>query len=465
MLAPVENVQERWRLAKANAQATLDRLRAYNEADHPRDEHGRWTDAGGSDSAPSAPAGEKLLLVSEQPNTDKIREWQKQIETRIAELKKQDKEQGLNREGVGELAELRRMDTALAMYQTADKDALAADRVGLNAVYDGDGKLLAAAWSYFDSKSAVANVDTLGALDADARTKALEQLVKRYGKAERIQAYVDVAIESDSIESYEKAGFKKSGEPQGGLQKLIYGTEGQTEAEARSRSEHSQKILGASQAAARLLGYNPNLVDVSYEGSESAFTIGNETGQRYAAGRAFLDTGRITVYPQHVSNASEAVSIMAHEVAHQKYETVLKAIEADRKLVMAEPGPPPDPNHPYWWGQHGGTDAVMAADGTLRPPYDKKYPLYTRFVKHDIDLDKRIKSDGITPYSKAYWEQAKPSVPPEKQVTLHLAQHETIAEMARVLVDTGKLEGHPTWKAYYKDIDKTYGELKKAGVA
>ncbi len=42
-----------WERAKAVAQKLLEK---FNEADHPRDEHGRWTDAGGGDEHPPSPA-------------------------------------------------------------------------------------------------------------------------------------------------------------------------------------------------------------------------------------------------------------------------------------------------------------------------------------------------------------------------------------------------------------------------
>ena len=50
-----EHRQKRWQRAKARAQATLARLRDF-DPNQPRDEHGRWTDGGGSDGGAAAPA-------------------------------------------------------------------------------------------------------------------------------------------------------------------------------------------------------------------------------------------------------------------------------------------------------------------------------------------------------------------------------------------------------------------------
>ena len=46
-------LQQRFRIARARSQRLLTRL--FDESQHPRDEHGKWTDAGGSDAPASAP--------------------------------------------------------------------------------------------------------------------------------------------------------------------------------------------------------------------------------------------------------------------------------------------------------------------------------------------------------------------------------------------------------------------------
>ena len=45
------SVRQRFRIAKARSQRLLDRL--FDESQHPRDDHGRWTDSGGSDDTAS----------------------------------------------------------------------------------------------------------------------------------------------------------------------------------------------------------------------------------------------------------------------------------------------------------------------------------------------------------------------------------------------------------------------------
>lgn len=431
--------------------AVEDNLKkAYDESEHPRDEHGRWTDAGGGDEGaadkPSPSAPEKLLLVSERPSQDKLDRWTKQVRERVDELTASNAGQEPD---TPEMTELNRMNHALTRYGLTAQAELDSDRIGLQTVYDGDGKLLGTALTKYDPATSVARVMSAGGLDKDAKVKALEQLIRRYSdKAERIEAKV-WADQPDDVAIYEQAGFRvqplQPGETAGGLVTMIHGQEGPTAREReqaqRQSAEHSKFILGASQAAAQLLDYDPKMVEVS--SADSTFTVGGESMPRKAAGLAHTSTGKITMFPAQLPDAISAVSVMAHEVAHQKYDAVLRAISAEFGQAIADSKT-----------QGGG---VFAADGTLLPPYDQKYPIYTRFQRHEQNLDKRIKSDGITPYSKAYWEQAKPGT--EKQVSLYAAQHETIAEMARRLNDTGKLEGAAVWKSYYKDIDKTWKEL------
>src|SRR4051812_31348231 len=52
---------QRFKIARARAESTLARLKqslAFDEGQHPRDDHGRWTDGGGSDSGAAKPTGE-----------------------------------------------------------------------------------------------------------------------------------------------------------------------------------------------------------------------------------------------------------------------------------------------------------------------------------------------------------------------------------------------------------------------
>lgn len=399
-------------------------------------------------------------MVNGNPKNSRLNDWHAQLTARQQELA--DKQPHVTLAEDQEHTALYQMDGALQAYEAtpqADRDA---DKGVLYVVTDLDNKLQAAVYTSYEPETGVANVVMSGALDQAARVKALTFAAQHFdGKAERIDASA-WDDDKDAMAGFEAAGFKRVPVQTAGLARYVYGKEGQTTREqareARLSKEHSDKILGASKASARLLGYDPDLVEVSDQ--EHPFKIGDENKQRYAAGLAHLDTGKITIFPKHVYSTDSAVSVMAHEVAHQKYQDVVDAISKETHAIFDDPGPPPNPNAEHRPQQLGGKDAVTAPDGKPYPPYDEKYPIYTRFQKYDDQSEKMIKDDGITEYSKAYWEHAAPGMP--KQISLLTARHETIAEMARRLTDTGKLEGSPVWRRYYRDVDKTYAELQAA---
>ena len=168
----------------------------------PRDERGRWTTGGGSGgSGESEPpsADEKLLFVSEQPNQEKLDQWHKQINDRQEELNQQ------GQTGEHEDEQLNGMDLALNAYSQEDQKNLDTGIAGLNSVYDGDGKLLAA--SFTDVKGNVAKIAYFGAIDADAHAKVLDQVTKAFGdKVSSIQ--VQRWKDDPSLGVWEDAGFR-----------------------------------------------------------------------------------------------------------------------------------------------------------------------------------------------------------------------------------------------------------------
>jgi hypothetical protein len=438
--------QKQWAAAKLRALALL---KDYDESKHPRDEHGRWTDSGGGDDT-LADAPDKVLLIGTGTNLDRLKEWIEKIEAQQAKL-----EAGGEQE-----SKLQRLKVPLQMYLNASETDRKAGYSTLYEIHDGDSNLLASVFSQFNPETRVTHIEGLGGLQHEALVKALKFTVRHAQEdnhSQRIEK-TEFSDEKDAIAALEAAGFKQTGTGVGGVTRLVIGDE-TTEAEKarleRLKGEHSQKIFGASKATAQLLDYDPNKVSVN--DGDHAFTIGGETTVRHAAGLAHLATGEIEIFPEQLMSVKATVSVMAHEIGHQKYQTVLNAVDAERKLVM---------NDPDTVALEGLSEG-MRPDGSLPPDLAKKYPLYSLFVKHDNNLDKRIKSDGVTAYSKSYWEQAKPGTP--NQVSLHLAQHETIAEMAMLVTDKGEkramADAAPVWRSYYRDIMKTYAELKEGKYA
>jgi hypothetical protein len=388
---------------------------------------------------PSAarPPGEGLL-VSFRPNQEKLDRWTGDIEARMKELEAQ------GWAGNREDEHLGRMQTALNAYMQESEESLNSGRVGLNVVYDVDGHLLAAGFTYIDAEN-VARIQYHGALASDAQAKMLELTEVGFGdKVTRIEAE-EWRDDPESIAVFEKADFNAVADP-------IQGTTGprvrlvKTNVTGAAALEHSEEMLTSARMAAKARGYDPDLVDASAE--TYPFKIGDKNYE--AAGLAYLSTGRITIFPAKVS-AGTVYGVMAHEIAHQQYQAVLNAREAEWKRIMLDP---------ETIGPKG-----MRPDGSLPPALAEKYPIYSRFVKHEGDeLHKRIDADGITEYSKAYWEEVKPH-----KVTIETAHHETIAEMARVEQMRGfqtfeKIPVAKEWIDYYRDVMKTYKELQHKSI-
>jgi hypothetical protein len=425
------DVRDRW------GAASQEVTREFDEGKHPRDDHGRWSAGGGGDEGPAAKEPKEITqqehtwLVSEHPPQPTIDKWTKELTARSEELAAQGKA------GNDEDNQIGRMQTALNSFQQESDANLKANLASISVVYDiEDRHLRATAFTYRDPETNVATIQHFGALDHAAGVKALEIAVRQMeGSTARIEGKV-FGDDKASQEMFEAAEFVEI-EKGDTYTKFVLNNPG---AELFS-PEHETEMLVTSMATAQLLGYDPNMVVTNM--GEMSFSVGSKGGFK-AAGLAHLETGKIEIFPRQIPNADNAVSITAHEVAHQKFETVLNAVTAERDKVMADPE----------------TLAGMKADGTLKPPLDAKYPLYSRFAPFDNLTKEFIKDDGITNYSKDYWKAAEPDQFP--QVTIKAAMHETIAEMARRQSETGKLgEASPLWRQFYRAVMDSYDEIKK----
>ena len=143
----------------------------------------------------------------------------------------------------------------------------------------------------------------------------------------------------------------------------------------------------------------------------------------------------VVVYNKHVSPAT-IDGLVSHEIEHIKYQTALNRYQDEYKKVMAEPGA----------ASMHGPDAVMKPDGSLREPYDKKYPAYT--AMHEAFFSKNgikefAEADGVSEYSYEWWLNWKAKAGSGDYFNAgQSAIHETLAEMARTKYETGKFPDH-----------------------
>lgn len=198
-----------------------------------------------------------------------------------------------------------------------------------------------------------------------------------------------------------------------------------------SDAEIQKRIVAVSQD----LDFDPAAIMIS--SAEKSFEL---NGQAFkAAGTAEIsrvgkDAVLITLYAQQM-RPDNANGVIAHEIEHIKFETALLRASADFEKIGKEPKEP------------SRVDPVMNPDGSLKPPYDAKYPAYQAMVVAYDNADKAMlaASDGVSEYSYDWWKNwrtKKNTSAPFLGLAEFSAVHETLAEMARIKYDTGKFPEH-----------------------
>ena len=403
--------------------------------------------------------GDKLLLITHEPSHEQYDKWEIQIQERQNEIEK------AGEIGSDEDDSLHRMKNALHEYARSTLEQRDTDKIGLSVVYGGphdadETKLLAVTLVRFNPQEKVARVTLSGGTDRDAHIKSLQQVVARYGgQATRIEG-ASFGSDIESVLRYEKAGFKMAGETSTGLVRLIHGNPELTETEKKAKAEKEAQLEVArrnetatrARVTAAQLDFDPNLVRISDE--EKTFSLGGK--DRYYAGSYTRGDNAVVIYSKHAT-LGFVPSATAHEIGHRKFDALRARIRDERDDIMKEPGPPPDPQGKYWWQQRGGKDAVMSPDGTLKAPYDKKYPYYQAWQKiAELNYEKMREEDGVSDYSKEYWKGYM-----HGDVPIDSAFHETIAEMSRLKFESGKPQGSKNWNALFKLMEDHWAGMTK----
>jgi hypothetical protein len=404
-----------------------------------------------------SPSEAQQLLITHEPRNEAYAKWDAQMLARQNELEAQ------SLAGGDEDNQLHYMRNALKEYGASTIEQRQSDKIALSAVYTYIGettetKLLAVTLARYNESEKVARFTLSGGIDRDAQIKSLDQMVKRYeGRADRMEG----AAWGDDIETvyrYEKAGFRIAGENSVGMTRLIRGSAEPTEQEKKAKAEAEAKLAAVrknevearARAAAAKLDFDPG--NVHFTDEERQFKLNGK--DRHFAGSYTRGDNAVMIYHKHCS-VSFAASCAAHEIGHRKLDALRARVRDERADVHNEPGPHGDPNGKYWWQKKGGHDAVMAPDGTLRAPYDKKYPWYQAWQKlSELNYNKLRDSDGVSDYSKEYWDGYL-----HGNVGIDSAYHETIAELSRLKFESGKLQGSKEWNALYNLMDKHWAQM------
>ena len=402
-----------------------------------------------------------------QPTKEQIETWDKQIGAA---------QTALGPEGLGgkEDTELQRMSGAIGMFARATPEDIESGKVGINVIYD-DEKLYAAVATQFDDKKKVAEITFAGGIDRYNRAAALRGAADRNEElgAKRVEGH-EFNDDTEAIETYKDAGFRQVGEGTAGVVTMIRGlatTPEEAQQIVDSEKAHVDMVRGMSSSVAKDLDFDPTKILLGKPGDPYQDFVLN--GKQYkAAGVAFTraehgNKGSIKLWPSQIWGEKDAERITAHEIEHIKFQNALDRYKQERDAVMLEPGPPPKPDAEHHWDRVGGLDAVMKPDGTLRAPYDEKYPAYHLIEQATLPgSEKFANGDGVTNYSTEYWKQWEAN---KTAVNFQSAQHETLAEMAALKYTTGKFPEHKgdtqkvkdehakIWRNLYRAVDKIHG--------
>lgn len=182
-------------------------------------------------------------------------------------------------------------------------------------------------------------------------------------------------------------------------------------------------------------GYDANNIAISTE--SLPFML---NGQEYMAAGVFTrgtsGVPPIKMFINELRADLPVDGIIHHEVMHAKFENAFDQYVAESMAVESEDRPA---------GTPASRDPVMAADGSLKPPYDAKYPAYTAmheaFYRHDpFTTGAFSDADGVSDYSYEYWKQWRDNG--KRSADFNSAVNETLAEMARIRTDLGTWPDH-----------------------
>jgi hypothetical protein len=219
---------------------------------------------------------------------------------------------------------------------------------------------------------------------------------------------------------------------------------------------NAKYFRGAVDEVATKLKYDPALISVTDQPRQFTVngTVYNEGGHTVLADKT------ISLFQGPFWTKSAVQGVTAHEIMHAKFQTFLDDYQAEYKKMTDATS-------------HLDVDQFMKPNGLLKGEWADKFPLYQTYttVMMPSITDDFAKSDGITKYSQDYWDEWKAS-----KIGTAIAMHETLAEMARLHFEQGKIVAPPgitksgfltskfaskSWSDLYKAISNHWDETHK----
>lgn len=193
------------------------------------------------------------------------------------------------------------------------------------------------------------------------------------------------------------------------------------------------------------LGFDPERV--TYGGSGYKFTVNGE--EFTAAANYNRNNGLVTMFDGALEDAAEVKQILAHEITHAKFHAIVYDKFSAEAVAFSKE---------YQSASYEVATSMARANGEVQGEYRDKYPVYSALQPYieGPGMHKMQESDGVTDYSKAYWQAY------EKGQTTYLnAVNETLAEIAS-LKAMGVNKGiAKVWRQAYREVSTLYDKVSK----
>lgn len=239
---------------------------------------------------------------------------------------------------------------------------------------------------------------------------------------------------------------------------------------------HDKKVRRIADDTAHKMGFDPAKIHISkdsptfvlngkkmnYAGAADIRSphemakLSQQTGFKTQPSLAGMP-GEITLFQNHLSGEHDMAGVTAHEIEHQKFQTVVDAAARELNALSKLPDPP---------GPPGTTKFERSASGgwVIRKEYVKQFPIAAAVqeVLHNVSIETFEMGDGVSAYSLEYWQGFK-----RGNIGRMSAMHETLAEMARLKLDTGELPRHigESVTSYRGSVKPTQESMRKGQVA
>jgi len=208
---------------------------------------------------------------------------------------------------------------------------------------------------------------------------------------------------------------------------------------------------------ARELGFPTGKVKTE-EGAGREFKVGDRAFTEGGHAEIYT-TGNIVIYTGN--NSDDGIrGVVAHEIEHVRFEGVLQDYNEDMRRLSY-----------YAQNDHEQYDKITDPVGFLDPEKGAGAVLPTATALQgtlELHIDQLAKDDGVSDYSKAYWDAVKSPESVAKyggyKQSRERAIHETLAEMARTKFTK---EPYPTglkptklWRDLFSTVNKLAKEKK-----